>query len=62
MDITELLQTTIEKGATDLHLTKDSPPMLRINGDLVPVGRTCLSGEDTENMVMSILSPQDVFG
>jgi twitching motility protein PilT len=58
MDITELLQTTIEKGATDLHLTKDSPPMLRINGDLIPVGTTCLTGEDTENMAMSILSPR----
>lgn len=56
MDITQLLQTTIEKDATDLHLTKDSPPMLRINGDLVPLGQGRLTREDTENMVMSILS------
>jgi len=55
-DILELLKTTVEKGASDLHLTAGSPPMVRIFGDLTPVGRKKLSPEDTREMAMSILS------
>ncbi|MCK4245424.1 MAG: PilT/PilU family type 4a pilus ATPase, partial [Candidatus Omnitrophica bacterium] len=58
MDISELLETTIEKGATDLHLTKNSPPVLRIHGELIPLDRSCLTGEDTDNLVMNLLSPK----
>ena len=58
MDIKELLQITIEKGATDLHLTKNSPPVLRIHGDMVPLEGSCLTGEDTRNLIMKLLSPQ----
>jgi len=37
MDIFSLLDLAKEKGASDLHLNSNSPPMLRINGSLVPV-------------------------
>jgi twitching motility protein PilT len=33
----QLLRAMVESGATDLHITKDSPPMLRVDGDLVPL-------------------------
>lgn len=35
--IYQLLQLTIERNASDLHLLTGSPPTLRINGDLVAV-------------------------
>lgn len=35
-EIGELLKLTVEKGATDLHLKVPSPPVLRIDGVLVP--------------------------
>lgn len=35
--IQELLSLAVEKGASDLHLSVGYPPLLRINGDLVPV-------------------------
>lgn len=56
MDILELLKTTVEKGASDLHLTVGSPPMVRVFGDLTPIGNRKLSPEDTGEMVMTILS------
>ncbi len=37
MEIDELLKTMVDKGASDLHLTVPSPPILRIDGSLVPM-------------------------
>jgi twitching motility protein PilT len=36
MDIDRLLVTSVERGASDLHLKPNSPPILRIHGRLVP--------------------------
>jgi len=37
MNIEELLQLTVERGASDLHLKVPSPPVLRIDGALMPL-------------------------
>lgn len=36
-EIQELLQIAVQKHASDLHLTVGVPPMLRIDGELVPI-------------------------
>lgn len=36
MEMNELLKLMVNKGASDLHLTVSSPPVLRINGELIP--------------------------
>ncbi len=36
MDLGELIELVIEKGASDLHLTVSSPPILRVDGTLIP--------------------------
>ena len=36
MEMNELLKLMVNKGASDLHLTVSSPPVLRIDGDLIP--------------------------
>ena len=36
-NINQLLQLAIERNASDLHLIVNSPPTLRINGELLPV-------------------------
>src|SRR3989304_9168918 len=38
MDFDKLLVTGVERGASDLHLKGNSPPILRIHGRLVPQG------------------------
>lgn len=35
MNLKELLETTTERGASDLHIVCGSPPILRINGELM---------------------------
>jgi len=56
MDITELLQQAVEAGASDLHLTVESPPVLRINGALRPLGDRHLTPSDTQNMLDALLA------
>jgi len=36
MEVKELFKLMVNKGASDLHLTVSSPPVLRIDGELVP--------------------------
>ncbi len=52
----ELLQLMIERGASDIHITTGSPPQLRINGKLTPVGSTPLTSAETKQMCYSILT------
>lgn len=43
-----------EQKASDLHLSTNNPPMLRINGDLVRVDYPTLRGDDLKAMVYEI--------
>ncbi|MCJ7789964.1 MAG: twitching motility protein PilT, partial [Candidatus Atribacteria bacterium] len=56
MEIKELLVTTKEKDASDLHLNVGVPPVLRINGKLEKLNLPELTPEDTHNMIYSILN------
>jgi len=52
----DLLRTTVERGASDLHLTVGLPPVLRINGTLVATEFARLSPEESKRLVYSILN------
>ncbi|MCC6542969.1 MAG: type IV pilus twitching motility protein PilT [Nitrospirae bacterium] len=52
----ELLQLTIQRGGSDLHITTGSPPQMRVNGRLTPVGNNELTASDTKQMCYSILT------
>jgi twitching motility protein PilT len=56
VDIHRLLQTMVEKGASDLHLTAASPPCLRINGKIYALKTRPLEGPELEMLAYSILS------
>lgn len=47
MDIFELLRKTSDLKGTDLHLTVNLPPMIRIDSVLHPLGDQVLTTEDT---------------
>ncbi len=56
MDIAYLLNLSVEKKASDLHLTPGSPPILRIDGDLIAVeGAPILDATLTKNLVYSVM-------
>ena len=52
----ELLLLTIQKGASDLHLTENTPPVLRIDGRLVMIEHRPLSREQLQDIVFEGLS------
>jgi len=52
----QLLKAMIEKGASDLHITTNSPPQLRIDGKLEPLQMPPLSPADTKQVCYSILT------
>ncbi len=58
MGIEEYVQFCINKGASDLHLTVGIPPMVRINGHLLPIHETKLKQADTEEFVNYFLTPE----
>ena len=56
MEIRDLLLLSIEKKASDLHLTEKEPPILRLDGKLNRTNYSALTKEDLKKMIYSILS------
>jgi len=57
MNINDLLKIAVERKASDLHLKVGSHPVIRIDGDLVPLGELKrLMQEDTIAMAFSIMN------
>jgi twitching motility protein PilT len=57
--IDELLEHCVNVGASDLHLTVASPPVVRVHGKLVPVhGADPLDAETTQALLYRILSTE----
>jgi twitching motility protein PilT len=52
----QLLKAMIEKGASDLHITTNSPPQLRVDGKLEPLKMPPQSPADTKQLCYSILT------
>lgn len=58
VQIEDLLRVMVEKGASDLHLKAGSPPMLRVDGELIPAGYEMLTPDSLRRMIESILTEQ----
>ncbi len=57
MTIDQLLELTVTRNASDLHLVAGFPPMIRIFGDLIPIqGESLLSNQDIFNLLASLLN------
>jgi twitching motility protein PilT len=57
MELDRLLKLMTDKGASDLHLKPTRPPLLRLNGRLVPLEAPPLKRDELTEMLMAILSP-----
>jgi twitching motility protein PilT len=56
LELQKLLETVIEKKASDLHITTGAPPQLRIDGKLVSFDSTVLTAPDTKRLCYSVLT------
>jgi len=59
MEIDELLKLMVDKGASDLHLRVPSPPVLRIDGEIVPQeDLPPVTAEDLEAALEHVTTPE----
>ncbi|GAB4325635.1 MAG: type IV pilus twitching motility protein PilT [Candidatus Sumerlaeia bacterium] len=56
MDLSQLLIDAIETGASDLHVCAYVPPIVRIDGNLMPLEYPPLSPDDCIRLIYSILN------
>src|SRR6516225_8531924 len=56
VNLHQLLKAMIEKGASDMHITTGTPPLLRIDGDIVPLKLPPLTPVDSKQLCYSILT------
>jgi twitching motility protein PilT len=52
----ELLRTAVEMGASDLHLSIDTPPQVRVHGELVRLSEPPLTPTDSKSLSYSVLT------
>ena len=56
MDLNELLSYSIDSGASDLHLSVGSIPMVRINGSMKPLNMDVLEQADMESILPQVMN------
>ena len=56
-DLVTVLKTAVASGASDIHIAVNKPPMMRRNGEMIPVLDTMpvLTAEDTKVLIYSAL-------
>lgn len=55
-DIRELLSEMVQRNASDLYLTVDSPPMFRVEGVNQPYGSTPLTAKEVELLAHALMT------
>ncbi len=55
-NLTQLLKTMVDQNASDLHISVQSPPRIRISGSLVPLQVEPLTGDQAKSLCYSSLS------
>ena len=51
MEITDLLVATHKNKASDLHLSTGNPPIMRVNGDILPIEMPALEAQQAKQMI-----------
>jgi len=58
MEIRDLLIKAHEQSASDIHITVGSPPVFRINGELMPLQAAPLRPSDSESMIRDLIGEE----
>jgi twitching motility protein PilT len=56
----ELLALMLRQGGSDLHISVNSPPRIRVDGELLPVEHVPLSPDDTRRLATSVLTSDQI--
>ena len=58
INLHQLLKAMVEKGASDMHVTAGAPPLLRIDGEIIPLKLPPLGPVDTKQLCYSIMTEE----
>lgn len=58
--IDDILRMAIDRKASDIHLTVGLPPMMRLDGEIVPLPFTIMEPEDTRRMIFETLTDDHI--
>ena len=61
MTLKELLSIAVESNASDLHIAVGKPPILRINGELMPIKDKPVIGPDLARKMIQMMLPKEKF-
>ncbi len=60
MDINKLLSYSLESGASDLHLSSGSIPMVRINGIMKPLNMSSTTDDDMQSILPQVMNEDQI--
>jgi twitching motility protein PilT len=58
VSLQQLLKVMIDKGASDMHITTGAPPLLRVDGSVLPLSLPALGPIETKHLCYSILTEE----
>lgn len=58
LKILPYLKLCVEKNASDIYFTSNAPAMLRIEGEMLAIGKTLMTSEFIRDLATSILTPE----
>ena len=56
LSLSDLLKRMLEMGGSDLHITTNSPPQVRVHGHLVPLDLPQLTPAETKQLAYSVMT------
>ena len=56
LSLSDLLKRMLEMGGSDLHITTNSPPQIRVHGHLVPLDLPQLTPAETKQLAYSVMT------
>ena len=62
MDITQLLEFSVQQGASDLHLSVGQPPIIRIDGDIQRIDAPNFESEKLQNLIYDVMNDEQRRG
>ena len=61
LPLPQLLKIMVDEGGTDLHITTNSSPLIRVHGLLKRIEHPALSPSETKQMIYSILNDNQKY-
>ena len=58
--VDDLLRVVHEKGASDLHIAVGVPPIIRVDGALIPIPYDKVSSQDAQRLIYDILTDEQI--